>query len=151
MNSAAILDDITLQNIMQDSDYRQRFLDVATKAAVSECWDISDLMSVADGDPVVATVSSLLAQAKRAAAQSEVSQRLALVVPMWREVRRLQPKSEANPHGENCAREKLRALDWLFSGTKTDWHVFFVDDDCPEVSSKICSTVAPWTNGEKKI
>ncbi|OKP63853.1 hypothetical protein BTE77_34970 [Ensifer adhaerens] len=141
MNSAAILDDVMLQNIMQDSDYRQRFLDVATKAAVSECLDVSDLTNVADGDPVVATVASLLAKAKRAAAQSDVSQRLALVVPMWREVRRLQRKSEANPHGENCAVEKLLALDWLFSGTRTDWHVFFVDDDCPEGSGDVAAEV----------
>ncbi|MBB4291985.1 hypothetical protein GGE16_004061 [Rhizobium leguminosarum] len=139
MADSIVLDDVSLKSVMQDGNYRRRFLDVATKAIDTSRSDVTDLMEIPDGDPVIASISSLLAKAKRAAIQSETSQRLALVVPMWREVRRLRPSDETNPHGENCAVDKLLALDWLFSGTKTDWHVFFVDDDCPEGSGDVAS------------
>lgn len=124
-----------LAAVMQDSDYRATLLRNADKAIRAANHSFDKILSDCEGDEVAAHLSSMLAKSR----QSVLSQRyrfsLAIIVPMWREVRRMRPFSAVNLHGENCVLDKLEGLAWLFRDTAIDWHLFLVDDCCPEDSA----------------
>ena len=62
---------------------------------------------------------------------------VAIVFAMWGEQRRLRPRSEHNPTGEDALHVKLDQLAWLFDGTHTDWRVYPVDDGDPDDSAAV--------------
>jgi hypothetical protein len=68
--------------------------------------------------------------------------KVAIVFAMWGEHRRLLPKSEANPSGEDSLRTKLAQLAWVTQGTAIDWHLYAVDDGCPHGSGEIARRIA---------
>ena len=63
--------------------------------------------------------------------------KLAFVFAMWGERRRLRPRSQETPAGEDSLRTKLDQLDWLFTGTEVDWRLIPVDDGDPEDSASV--------------
>lgn len=137
MNKPIMLDDLKLHKVMQAPDYRKYLLEIAERAVAAETDDARSLLSLAKGDDVAANVALLLSKSRRIALETITPARLAIVVPMWREVRRIKPFTAENPHGESCVSDKLETLAWLFGGTGIDWHLYFVDDDCPEGSAAV--------------
>ncbi|WLA12153.1 hypothetical protein MO327_18710 [Xanthomonas translucens] len=79
-------------------------------------------------------LSLYLAESRSAAGRVTQPTKVGIVFAMWNEVDRLMPASSTNPHGEDCLRAKIEALEWLFTGTKISWHVYAVDDGCPRGS-----------------
>ena len=59
-------------------------------------------------------------------------------IDQWRvSGRRLRPRSDDNPTGEDALHTKLDQLEWLFDGTGVDWRVYPVDDGDPEDSAAV--------------
>lgn len=56
---------------------------------------------------------------------------------MWGEYRRLRPRDDDNPLGEDALRVKLDQLDWLLSDTSVRWRLAAIDDGCPEDSAGV--------------
>ena len=106
--------------------------------------------SIAD-DGVLLGLAKQLAASRREALAIESPLRVAMVFAMWREAKRLQPQSADNPNGEDCLRHKLASLEWLFRDTKVDWHLYAVDDDCPEGSGQIARAVADASRCSKRV
>lgn len=61
---------------------------------------------------------------------------------MWGEHRRLQPRDDGNPLGEDALRTKLDQLDWLLSDTGIRWRLVAVDDGCPDDSAGVAERMA---------
>jgi len=78
----------------------------------------------------VKTARSLLA-----AASFPPSLTVRFLFAMYREKNRMQPPDE-HAHGEDLLRNKIRQLEFLFSGSPADWTMTAVDDGCPEGSGK---------------
>jgi hypothetical protein len=92
----------------------------------------------ADPDrPLDLRVASKLALSKHAVSRSTWSGRLGVVFAMWGEQRRLRPRGDGNPSGEDALHVKLDQLGWLFSGSEVDWRVYPVDDGDPEDSAAV--------------
>ncbi len=68
--------------------------------------------------------------------------KIGVVFAMWGEQNRLQPKSAANPHGEDALRTKIRQLEWVSRGTALDWRLYPVDDGCPYGSGHVAREIA---------
>lgn len=62
---------------------------------------------------------------------------LAVVFAMWGEQRRLRPRADDNPTGEDALHVKLDQLSWLFEGSPTNWRVYPVDDGDPDDSAAV--------------
>lgn len=82
-------------------------------------------------------IATKLALSKRAVVESAWAGSVAVVFAMWGEERRLRPRTEANPTGEDALHVKLDQLSWLFEGTDVEWSVYPVDDGDPEDSGAI--------------
>lgn len=61
---------------------------------------------------------------------------------MWGEQRRLQPRDDDNPLGEDALRVKLDQLDWLLGDTAVRWRFTAIDDGCPDGSGDIAERMA---------
>ncbi|MDH3303398.1 MAG: glycosyltransferase [Acidimicrobiia bacterium] len=94
----------------------------------------------ADPDrPLDLRVAIKLALSKHALRRSTWSGRLGVVFAMWGEQRRLRPRGEGNPTGEDALHVKLDQLEWLFSGSDVDWRLYPVDDGDPEDSAAVAA------------
>ena len=82
-------------------------------------------------------LATMVARSRRAVLQSGWEGRLAIVFAMWGEQRRLRPRTNANPAGEDALHVKLDQLRWLFDGTGVDWWVLPVDDGDPDDSAAV--------------
>jgi hypothetical protein len=74
---------------------------------------------------------------------------MSIVVPVWREDKRLRPRSEANPEGQAALQMKCLQLDWLTAGCdNVTWDMLFVDDGCDRGSADVVKEVldAGWAN-----
>ncbi len=67
--------------------------------------------------------------------------RIGVVFAMWGERKRLQPRSEINPLGEDALRCKLDQLAWACHDTRVSWRIYPVDDGCPEQSANLAATI----------
>jgi hypothetical protein len=61
---------------------------------------------------------------------------------MWGEARRLRPRGDANPRGEDALAVKLDQLDWLLHGTSVTWTLVAIDDGCPDDSAGVAEQMA---------
>lgn len=61
---------------------------------------------------------------------------------MWGEQRRLRPRDDDNPLGEDSLRVKLDQLDWLLSDTAVRWRLQAIDDGCPDDSAGVAERMA---------
>tara|TARA_R110002124_G_scaffold27594_6_gene98340 strand:- start:2687 stop:3922 length:1236 start_codon:yes stop_codon:yes gene_type:complete len=91
--------------------------------------------------PPIRQLVNILAQSRREVLAIDRPIRVAIVFAMWKEVRRLLPASGDNPLGEDCLMRKFEWLDWLFAGTPVDWHLYAVDDDCPQDSAAVAERI----------
>jgi len=90
-----------------------------------------------DGLGIDGALAVKLALSRKAVLELDWSQKIACVFAMWGERRRLNPRNDANPTGEDALHVKLDQLDWLFAGTSIDWSVIPVDDGDPEDSASV--------------
>jgi len=87
-----------------------------------------------DADGPMLVIARQLAHSRTAVRQIAGPHKVGIVFAMWRERARIGKLSKENPNGEDCINDKLQSLSWLFEGTSIDWHLYAVDDDCPEHS-----------------
>lgn len=141
MSQTIELDPIRLDKVLRDDQFRAGIIEVADLAYRSGYTEYEHLMELSRGDDVVANLAARMLHTKRIAVQVMHPLKLAVIVPMWRENRRLLPRSGGNPNGENSLHDKLAALQWLFEGTAITWQLYAVDDNCPEDSASIAQLV----------
>lgn len=93
--------------------------------------------------PLEARMAALLAESRHWALENAgCVLKVAVVFAMWGEHRRLKPRSDDNPSGENSLATKLAQLDWVTAGTAIDWHLYAVDDGCPHDSGSLARSIA---------
>ena len=100
------------------------------------------LLPEAIADQSESELARRLAKSKAYVSGLDTPMKVGVVFAMWRERARLQPRSDDNPTGENALIVKLEALQWLFEGTNIAWHLYAVDDGCPENSASVAQDVA---------
>jgi hypothetical protein len=88
-------------------------------------------------DALDARIAAHLAESKAIVQRLDWDGTLAVVFAMWGEQRRLRPRSDDNPAGEDALHTKLDQLAWLFEGTRTQWNVYPVDDGDPDDSAVV--------------
>ncbi|WP_206540386.1 hypothetical protein, partial [Xanthomonas euvesicatoria] len=91
------------------SNPAQRLLLLQDASALSK----DDCASVGSPYDVKGKLSQYLARSRSAVERLAEPVKVGVVFAMWNEVDRLMPASSTNPHGEDCLRAKIEALDWL--------------------------------------
>lgn len=94
----------------------------------------------APGDPAMlldARIAAHMAASKQTVESLHWNGSLGVVFAMWGESRRLRPRTDENPTGEDALHVKLDQLAWLFDGTPTDWRLYPVDDGDPDDSAAV--------------
>ncbi|WP_234840214.1 hypothetical protein [Xanthomonas perforans] len=119
------------------SNPAQRLLLLQDASALSK----DDCASVGSPYDVKGKLSQYLARSRSAVERLAEPVKVGVVFAMWNEVDRLMPASSTNPHGEDCLRAKIEALDWLFNGTTVRWHLYAVDDGCPRGSYDVAKRI----------
>jgi len=90
-----------------------------------------------DTEPLDLRLAVVLARSRMLVQRLDWSGRVAVVFAMWGERRRLRPRDDSNPTGEDALHVKLDQLAWLFAGSMVDWHLYAVDDGDPEDSAAV--------------
>ncbi|MFA5088653.1 MAG: peptidoglycan DD-metalloendopeptidase family protein, partial [Candidatus Omnitrophota bacterium] len=69
--------------------------------------------------------------------------KIAVVVPMYKEHNRIEPRSAAYPHGENFLRRKIWQIGELLHpySDVIDWEMILVDDGCPNNSGRLAELI----------
>ena len=106
-----------------------------------------DALRASAGDPDVPLelkLAAKLVESRRILASLDLTApiELGVVFAMWGEHRRLRPRTDANPHGEDLLRVKLDQLAWAARDTPIRWRVYAVDDGCPDDSAGIAREIA---------
>jgi hypothetical protein len=86
-------------------------------------------------EPLDMRLAVVLARSRMYVERLDWSGRVAVVFAMWGEQRRLRPRSDRNPTGEDALHVKLDQLAWLFAESDVDWRLYAVDDGDPEDSA----------------
>ncbi|CAN5916961.1 hypothetical protein BH23ACT10_BH23ACT10_23150 [soil metagenome] len=88
-------------------------------------------------------VATKLAESKQLVTAGEVgSGDIVVQWAMWGEQRRLRPRDDDNPLGEDALRVKLDQIDWLLAGSPVRWHLTAIDDGCPDDSASVAEQMA---------
>ncbi|MEE8603346.1 glycosyltransferase [Euzebya tangerina] len=91
--------------------------------------------------PIDVRIATKLAESRRrlrAVGEIEVAVQFA----MWGEHRRLRPRDQGNPLGEDALGVKLDQLDWLLDGSTVRWRLVAIDDGCPDGSADVAEEMA---------
>jgi hypothetical protein len=145
------LSDEVLARILQDHTYRALFLDIADDAIDANIKDPSSFLKLAEGDEVLALIAARLVESKNAVLSIKGNRKIGIVFGMWKELARIQPKRSDNPHGENFLVDKLKSLSWLFEGSTINWHLYVVDDGCPQQSGEAARDIAAKSKWRDKV
>ncbi len=92
--------------------------------------------------PLAFKIAAKLVQSRFFLLHHDRLPKIGIVFAMWGEQNRLQPKSAANPHGEDALRTKIRQLKWLSRDTGLEWVLYPVDDGCPYGSGELARQIA---------
>ncbi|HSJ43731.1 MAG TPA: hypothetical protein VK923_03510 [Euzebyales bacterium] len=88
-------------------------------------------------------VATKLAESRRLVADEALDVgEIVVQCAMWSEQRRLRPRDDDNPPGEDALRVKLDQLDWLLSDTPVHWRFQAIDDGCPDDSAGVAERMA---------
>ena len=88
-------------------------------------------------------VATKLAESRRAVTDAPLDiGEVVVQFAMWGEQRRLRPRDDDNPLGEDALRTKLDQLDWLLSDTSIGWRLVAIDDGCPDDSGGVAERMA---------
>ncbi|MFV0259091.1 MAG: glycosyltransferase [Acidimicrobiales bacterium] len=90
-------------------------------------------------EPLDLAIARRLARSKATVQELDWSGRIAVLVAMWGERRRLRPRTEDNPTGEDSLAVKLDQLAWLLEGSAVAWSLVAVDDGDPEDSATVAA------------
>jgi hypothetical protein len=99
-----------------------------------------DVRAELPGDPTApldARIATHLATSKQTVRAVQWEGMLGVVFAMWGEQRRLRPRTDDNPTGEDALHVKLDQLAWLFAGSPTRWRLYPVDDGDPDDSAAV--------------
>ena len=114
----------------------RRVRDLADALMASEPSAASLLQIAGDPtEPLDLRLAVVLTRSRMFIRHLDWSGRVAIVFAMWGEQRRMRPRDEDNPTGEDALHAKLDQLSWLFADSAVDWHVYAVDDGDPEDSA----------------
>jgi hypothetical protein len=87
-------------------------------------------------------VATKLAESRRALASATDVGEIVVQFAMWGEHRRLRPRDDGNPSGEDALRTKLDQLDWLLADSGVAWRLVAIDDGCPDDSGGVARQMA---------
>jgi hypothetical protein len=142
---------MTTPKIIPDNDYVVRFLSswayrknafrIADLLVADTITDRNSILEISDNDEILAELVTFLARSRRFVRTISAPLRIGVVFAVWKEVRRLQPHSAANPTGEDALRAKVAELEWLFRDTPVQWTIYIVDDECPEGSLDVAQRI----------
>lgn len=130
-----------LVRFLSDWKYREEAFRFADEAINDDATRRDELLERVDGDEILAELVTYLATSKKFVQQMVDPVSIGIVFAVWREARRLQPRTEQNPTGEDALRAKVSELDWLFRDTPVSWTLYVVDDECPEGSLDIAKAI----------
>jgi hypothetical protein len=122
-------------------DATHRFLETGVNlAALSELE--AELVEDRHPVPLLTHLAVKLARSKHLVDSIDQPTHLSMVFAMYKEHRRIRPRSRQNPVGEDFLRRKAHQLDWLFrDNPRTSWQLLAVDDGCPEGSGRIAQEI----------
>ncbi len=107
-----------------------------TLANVEEEWTLGGTPI-----PLMGHLAVKLARSRVALEELARPVHLSVVFAAFKENTRILTRKE-HPHGEDFLREKVRQLQWLFSGLpEASWDLTLVDDGCPEGSGEIAQRI----------
>ncbi|WP_027999093.1 glycosyltransferase [Sinorhizobium arboris] len=142
---------MTAAKIIPDNEYVARFLSswtyrknafrVADLLVAGNVTDRKSILEISDNDEILAELVTFLARSRRFVRTISHPLRIGIVFAVWKEVRRLQPHSAANPTGEDALRAKVAELEWLFRDTPVKWTIYIVDDGCPDGSLDVARRI----------
>lgn len=130
-----------LVRFLSDWDYRTEAFRIADHLVAADVQDEEGILDLADGDGILAELVTYLAASKRVALSITTPTSIGVVFTVWKEARRLQPNTAENPTGEDALRAKVTELNWLCDNTSLTWHLYIVDDECPEGSLDVARTI----------
>ncbi len=123
---------------ISSTDDHRRLRDLADGLLAADPSD-DDLTAISIGidRPIDLRLGATLARSKRQLGQVAWTGRIAVVFAMWGEQRRLRPRGDLNPTGEDALHVKLDQLDWLLDSNDIDWLIYPVDDGDPDDSAAV--------------
>lgn len=115
--------------------------------------EIADVVEMAcrPTAPLEFKIAAKLVSSRFFLLQNDRPLKIGIVFAMWGEQNRLQPKSTANPHGEDSLCNKIRQLEWICRDTAVDWTLYPVDDGCPYGSGQAAREIASRHDRNNKI
>ena len=138
MSQASVDFDLT------DNTHQIRLLDLADNLLALEDLQLSQLKQLAEKNnaPLEYRLALKLVESRQKILSLIKPVKVGVVFAMWGEHNRLQPKSSANPNGEDSLRNKIRQLNWVTQGSTVQWQLYAVDDGCPHDSVHIAKHIA---------
>ncbi len=101
--------------------------------------------------PAAVRLAAKLARSRRLVAALAPPVRVSVVFAVYREHRRILPRSQ-HPHGEDFLARKLEQLHWLFDGREDiGWEMIVVDDGCPRDSGRIAARRVAELGAEDRV
>lgn len=131
-------------------------IDLTDPASQPRVRELADALLESDPDPAVlralgrdpdvgidVRVATKLAESKRLVTGGPLDVgEIVVQCAMWGEQRRLRPRDDNNPLGEDSLRIKLDQLHWLLSDTPVRWRFQAIDDGCPDHSAGVAERMA---------
>jgi hypothetical protein len=131
-------------------------IDLTHPASQPRVRELADALLRTDTDPadlralgrnpdvgIDVRVATKLAESRRLVVNEALDVGMIVVqCAMWGEQRRLRPRDDDNPLGEDALRVKLDQLDWLLSDTPVCWRLQAIDDGCPDDSAGVAERMA---------
>ena len=140
----------------------ERQLEAVQKAANHLLRSTADLRTLTDLEgrliddpappPLLVHLAVKLARSKLVVDSLEQPTHLSVIFAMYKENRRIRPRTSDNPVGEDFLRRKAQQLDWLSHGnTNLSWRLLAVDDGCPAGSGRIAQQIIDEMGAAEKI
>ena len=131
-------------------------IDLTHPASQPRVRELADALLDADPDPAAlralgrdpdvgidVRVATRLAESRRLVTEGPLDVgEIVVQCAMWGEQRRLRPRDDDNPLGEDALRVKLDQLGWLLSDTPVRWRLQAIDDGCPDGSADVAERMA---------
>ncbi|BCW45248.1 glycosyltransferase [Arthrobacter sp. StoSoilB5] len=130
-----------LIRFLSDWDYRTDAFRITDRSINENITDPEDILTLAHNDKILVELVTYLAASKRAVKNIAKPLSVGIVFAVWKEARRLQPRTELNPAGEDALRAKVAELDWLFRDSLVSWSLYVVDDECPQGSFEVAQAI----------
>ncbi|GLR73507.1 glycosyltransferase [Aliivibrio sifiae] len=101
--------------------------------------------------PLMFKLAVKLVESRRLIMDISTPLTVGIVFAMWGEHHRLNKKSKRNPHGENSLETKIEQLNWITQGSNVHWHLYPIDDGCPNNSFGIAHRIAQNSESNSQV